>query len=304
MRVGINLLNFGPDASASVFRQWAEEAERIGYHLLMISDHVALTPDVQEQYPPPFYDPFVTLSWLAALTQRVELGTTVAILPYRHPLLVAKMVSNIDQLSAGRFVLGVGIGWAQHEYRALGVPFHRRGAMANEFLAAIREYWSSDSVSFHGQFVSFENVATGPRPLRSPRPPIWVGGGKVDAALRRVVLYGDAWHPILPNLTWVTERLTKLKGIAAAEDRPMPAFCPRVNVRISASPLPEARRPLGHGDLTQIRRDMRALLDMGAECVLIDTFTGDPYGPQLAAAFAALQRLSSEVFDLKAQCLR
>jgi probable F420-dependent oxidoreductase len=303
MKVGVNLLNFGTDASPAAFGEWAQYTEQLGYHLLMISDHVAITPDVQLQYPPPFYDPFITLAWIAAITTRVEIGTTVAILPYRHPLLLARMASNIDQLSGGRFVLGVGTGWAQDEFRALGIPFERRGAIADECLAVIDRYWASDSASFQGRFVAFDNVATGPRPVRSPRPPIWVGG-KTDAALRRAVRFGDAWHPIPPNLTWVAERLPKLKEIAAAEDKPMPAFCPRVNVRISASPLPEAKRPLGHGDLTQIRSDMRALVDMGAECLLIDTFTGDPYGPQLAVAFATLQSLSAEVFDLKAQSLR
>ena len=304
MKVGVNLLNFGPDAKPSAFRDWAQTAEGLGYHLLMISDHVALTPDVQEQYPAPFYDPFVTLGWLAGLTSRIELGTTVTILPYRHPLLVARMAANIDQLSGGRFVLGVGVGWAQQEYQVLGIPFNRRGAMANEFLEAIIECWSSESATFHGEFVSFDNVATGPRPLRAPRPPIWVGGGKTNAALHRAVLYGDAWHPILPTLRWVTERMSVLKAIAAAEARPIPAFCPRINVRISEVPMEEASRPLGQGSLSQITHDLRALVDMGAECVLVDTFTGDPYGPQLKAGCAALETLSSEVFDLKAQKLR
>lgn len=95
----------------------------------MISDHVAITPDVQSQFPAPFYDPFISLGWLAAATYRIELGTTVIILPYRHPLLTARMAANIDRLSDGRFVLGVGVGWAKQEFEALGIPFERRGGL-------------------------------------------------------------------------------------------------------------------------------------------------------------------------------
>ena len=102
----------------------AELGEALGYHLLMISDHVAITPDVQARYPAPLYDPFMTLAWLAGLTRRVELGTTVIILPYRHPLQTARMAANVDRLSGGRFILGIGVGWARQEFDALGVPFH------------------------------------------------------------------------------------------------------------------------------------------------------------------------------------
>jgi probable F420-dependent oxidoreductase len=303
MKVGINILNFGPDATPVAFREWAQAAEEVGYHVVMISDHVAITADVREQYPAPFYDPFVVLGWIAAITKRVEIGTTVAILPYRHPLLVARMTSNIDQLSGGRFIFGVGVGWANQEYRALGVPFEKRGAIADEYLAAIHECWRSDSASFHGKHVSFDDVATGPRPARSPHPPLWVGG-KTDAALRRAVRYGDAWHPIVPALSWVRERASRLREIAVQEQKAVPAFCPRINVRIANAPLPETDRPIGHGDGGQIRRDIAALIDMGAEYLLVDTFTGKPNEPQLEKGLDAFRTLAREIFDLKGECLR
>jgi probable F420-dependent oxidoreductase len=303
MRVGVNILNFGRDASPAAFREWAQVAEQLGYHAVMISDHIAVTPDVQQQYPPPFYDPFVTLAWVASLTTRVEIGTTVAILPYRHPLLIARMASNIDRLSGGRFILGVGVGWAQQEYRALGVPFERRGAIANEYLAAIHECWRSDSASFHGKYVSFDDVATGPRPLRSPHPPIWVGG-KTDAALRRAVRYGNAWHPIVPTLSWARERWSRLQQIATDDQKPVPAFCPRINVRITDVPLPETDRPIGHGDVRQIRRDVAVLVEMGAEYLLVDTFTGAPNGPQLAHGLVTLRTIAEQIFDLRKASLR
>src|SRR5262249_26385574 len=150
-------------------------------HLMMIPDHVAVTPDVAHYYPAPFYDPFVTLSWLAARTERIALGTTVAILPYRHPLLLARMAANLDQLSGGRFILGVGVGWAEQEFAALGVPLTERGPMSDDYLRAIIAAWADDVVSHRGPFVAFDEVQTGPRPAGSI--PIWVGGN--GAAARR-----------------------------------------------------------------------------------------------------------------------
>src|SRR5882724_763315 len=163
MRIGVNLLNFGPGASPDSLADWTQLAETLGYHLVMISDHVAMTPDVVARYPAPYYDPFVTLGWLARATKRVELGTTVVILPYRHPLHTARLTANVDQLSGGRFIFGVGVGWAKQEFATLGVPFERRGAMSNDYLAAIKTAWTSDPASYNGPFVSFRDVHTGPR---------------------------------------------------------------------------------------------------------------------------------------------
>src|SRR5712664_1643920 len=129
MRIGVNLLNFGPGVSPDALAGWTQLAETLGYHFVMISDHVAMTPDVVARYPAPFYDPFVTLAWLARVTRRMELGTRVVILPYRHPLHTARLAANVDRLSGGRFIFGVGVGWAKQEFEALSVPFERRGAM-------------------------------------------------------------------------------------------------------------------------------------------------------------------------------
>ena len=172
MKLGVNILNFGPGTSPQSLRGWARFAEEGGFSLAMISDHGSLTPDVAALYPAPFYDPFTTIAWLAGETERIELGTTVAILPFRHPLLTARIAANIDQFSAGRFVLGVGVGWSEPEYAALGVPFERRGAIADDYLAAITELWAADIASTSGEFVSFRDVHTGPPPVRRPHPPI------------------------------------------------------------------------------------------------------------------------------------
>src|SRR6058998_760215 len=127
MKFGINILNFGPGATPENLKRWAQFAESSGFHALLISDHVAVTPDVAAQYPAPFYDPFTCLAWIAGFTSCIEIGTTVAILPYRHPLQMARVVASLDQLSGGRFIFGVGVGWAKQEFDALGIPFNRRG---------------------------------------------------------------------------------------------------------------------------------------------------------------------------------
>ena len=174
MKFGVNLINFGPGARPDSLTQWAMLAETLGYHFLMTSDHLAITPDVQERYPAPFYEPFTTLGWLAGVTRRLEIGTTVIVLPYRNPLEVARMAANVDQLSGGRLLFGVGVGWAEQEFAVLDVPFHRRGALTDEYLAAIKTLWTHDVASFAGRHVTFQDVHTAPRPVRTPHPPIWV----------------------------------------------------------------------------------------------------------------------------------
>jgi alkanesulfonate monooxygenase SsuD/methylene tetrahydromethanopterin reductase-like flavin-dependent oxidoreductase (luciferase family) len=135
MHLGVNVPNYGPGTDPGVLREWARLVEGLGFDLLMVSDHVVITPDVAVRYPERFFEPFTTLSWLAGITTRVRLGTTVIVLPYRHPLLVARMAGNLDELSGGRLVLGVGVGGARQEFEALGVPFTRRGQLTDEYLA-------------------------------------------------------------------------------------------------------------------------------------------------------------------------
>lgn len=223
-RLGVNVPNFGPTATPDNLLAWARFAEDAGFAVAMMSDHVAPTPDVAAIYPDPFYDPFTTLSWLAGLTERIELGTTVAILPYRHPLLTARAAANIDRFSGGRFVLGVGVGWSEPEYTALGVPFRDRGKITDEYLAAVIDAWTSPRVSLDGDHARYRDVSTGPRAVRSPHPPVWVGGSS-PAAVRRAARFGDAWHPINPDLDWLRDTgLPALRAAARAAGRPAPAL--------------------------------------------------------------------------------
>ena len=274
-RLGVNVPNFGPTATPDNLLAWARFAEDAGFAVAMMSDHVAPTPDVAAIYPDPFYDPFTTLSWLAGLTARIELGTTVAVLPYRHPLLTARAAANIDRFSGGRFVLGVGVGWSEPEYTALGVPFRDRGSITDEYLAAIIDAWTSPRVSLDGDHARYRDVSTGPRAVRSPHPPVWVGGSS-PAAIRRAARFGDAWHPINPDLDRLRDvGLPALRVAARAARRPTPALAARIRARLSASDLPPAGRPAGVGSLPQVHDDLARLAEMGAAYVVLDTNPDD-----------------------------
>lgn len=303
MKVGINLLNFGPGAHPEGFSEWAREAESLGYHFLGVSDHVALTKDVSSQYPAPFYDPFTLLAWLSGITTKIELGTTVAIVPYRSPLQLARVGANLDRLSGGRFILGVGVGWAREEFEALGVPFGKRGAITDEYLEAILELWTKDEASYRGSFVRFENVQTGPRPVRAPHPPIWVGG-TTDAAIRRAARYGDAWHPIRIRVPWLEEKASELAEAARSLGRKVPSLCPRILMRPTDEPEGDSRRA-GEGTLEQIHSDFVRLEKLGCPYVVLDFFTGDVEATRRSEPyFRILQMLAEKVLDLRRETAR
>jgi probable F420-dependent oxidoreductase len=276
IRLGLNVPNFGPGTTPETLQHWVSFAEEGGFAVAMMSDHVAPTPDVTATYPAPFYDPFVTLSWLASLTTRMSLGTSVAIAAYRHPLLTARMSANLDQFTAGRFVLGVGTGWSAPEFAAVGVPFAERGRITDEFLTVITRAWQEPTLSFEGEHVAFCDVATGPASARHPHPPLWVGGMGREA-IRRAARFGDAWHPVNPGREWLPrEGLPRLAQAAASLDRPSPAFSPRIKARLTPRPVSDPDRPLGVGTVPQIRDDLVLLDGLGADVVVLDTNPDHP----------------------------
>jgi probable F420-dependent oxidoreductase len=294
VRLGVNCINSGPGTTAATLARWAGTAEALGFDLLMVSDHVAITPDVAERYPAPFFDTAATLGWLAASTTRIELGTTVMLLPLRHVLDTARIVGTVDELAGGRFTaFGVGLGWAREEFDALGVAFERRAAMADDYLAALRELWRADVATYDGTHARFAGVQTAPRPSSSTA--IWVGG-TADAALRRVVRHGDAWHPIGFTLDSLSERLERLRALADEEERTLPALAPRIPLRLTERPLPADRFP-GEGTLDQIRADLAALEALGAACVVLDPFVPRPSGH--ARRLAEIERTAARVIELR-----
>lgn len=257
MRLGVNVPNFGPGTRPAVLRRWAQTVEGLGFSLLMVSDHVAVTPDVAGPYPAPFYEPFTTLAWLAGLTSSIQLGTTVLIVPYRHPLLTARMAANLSDISDGRLVLGVGVGWAAQEFAALGVPFAQRGQLTDDYLRAIRAAWQDEADYRAGQI------------------PLWIGGNS-DAGLRRAVRLGDAWHPLRFTMPWLRAAAIRLKEVADQQERPAPELAPRIAVRLTDDTVTGADRLAGEGTIEQIVADLAELRLLGSSTVLLDPYHADP----------------------------
>jgi probable F420-dependent oxidoreductase len=205
-----NFGTYGEDPGVDGCIEVADEAERLGFDSVWVHDHVVMPADVTSRYlynesgdspfrPDQFiYDPITVMAAIAARTQRVLIGTSVLIVPYRNPLVLAKELSTIDRISHGRVALGIGVGWMREEFDALGIGdlYERRGAVTDEFMAACIDLWTQDGPSsFDGRWVRYRDVGANPRPVQQPHIPIWVGG-KTPAAHRRVARYGSGYHTV------------------------------------------------------------------------------------------------------------
>lgn len=307
MKFGVKLPQFGPGTDADLMLRWAKFAEAIGFDFILTGDHAALTPEVLEDYPAPYYEPFTTMAWLAGQTTHIKLGFTVLVVPYRHPAHIAHLTSTLDQLSGGRLIVGVGVGWAGSEFEVLGTPFKERGAVTDDYLEATKLLWTKESASYDGRYVSFKDVTVSPGPLQSPHPPVWVGGSS-RPAIRRAVKFGDAWHPIGATIDWLEETgMPELRRVAEAEGKPVPELAPRIWCRFTKEPLPEEDRVAGEGSFDQVRQDLQRLQDLGAEHVLLDTKRNSPTAGSarhLEEAWRALATLADEVVDLESGTLR
>ena len=193
MRVGIHLPHIGRKAGPEAIRRAAIQAEELGFADAWSSEHIIIPKGAP--YPPSalFYDPVLTLTWAAAFTTRIGLGTSVLVLPMRHPLPLAKELATLQNLSDGRLILGAGVGWMAAEFAALGIPFHERGRRMDEGIALMRAVWHDDPVSFPARHIAavVEDMRMLPHPVRPI--PIWIGGSS-EAALARAVRLADGWH--------------------------------------------------------------------------------------------------------------
>jgi probable F420-dependent oxidoreductase len=187
---GVILPNFGKDSSPDGIRQSAEAAEELGFDSVWTTEHIIVGPEAVDPYGR-VYDPLVTLGWIAGWTERIGLGTSIVLVPLHHPIHLAKEVATLQELSGGRFTLGVGVGWHKDEYDFMGVEFRGRGRRADEAIRLMRALWNGER-DFYGEYWSFQGATSEPQP--SPVPEIWVGGSS-DRAIRRARELGDAWHP-------------------------------------------------------------------------------------------------------------
>jgi probable F420-dependent oxidoreductase len=192
VRVGVHLPQYGRVAAPNAIKQAAIHAEELGFVDVWVSDHV-VHPAAQD-YPSPYlFDPLITLTWAAAVTERIGLGTSVLVVPTHNPLELANSLASLDALSSGRVTIAVGVGWSEPEYRALGRDFRTRGARLDEAIDLFRKAWSEDPFSFHGTFTSFEDLRLLPKP--SHQIPIWIGGSS-EPAYRRTNERGDGYQAV------------------------------------------------------------------------------------------------------------
>lgn len=213
MEIGIAIRSMGPQSNRELLLACVEAAERAGLADVWVQDHLAIPPDDAEGSGGRYLDPLTTLAWLAGATERIGLGTGVLNIPYRAPLPTAKAIATVQELSAGRMKFGVGVGWMQPEFVALGVDRSQRGRMTDEGLAFIRRCFDADAMEANGQPFLFL-----PRPAR---PPIYIGGA-APHALKRAVEYGDGWFPMGGDPKKLAPAIHELRARAAEAGRPEP----------------------------------------------------------------------------------
>jgi probable F420-dependent oxidoreductase len=230
MKVSFFCIGIGNGASADAIREIATNAERLGFSSIWAPEHVVLFDrqsskypyDPEGQLPLPkdidFNDPFIGLTYAAAVTSRIRLATGICLVPERNPVFLAKEVATLDRLSGGRVALGVGIGWSAEEFRAVGVPFERRAKRTREYIELMRCFWSEDKATYSGEFVKVEGARSFPKPVSAAKVPI-LFGGESDAALKRAASYGTGWFGLGLTPEEAGMKVMQLHRFARANNR-------------------------------------------------------------------------------------
>jgi probable F420-dependent oxidoreductase len=193
MKLGICLPHYGRSIEVDRLLSVARRAEARGLDSVWVTDHVIVPGDAYLIYRDEMLDPLAVLPWLAGLTERISLGTSVVVMPYRSPIPVAKLLASVDVLSGGRLIVGAAVGWLEGEFAALGIPFRERASRTDEGLALFQALWTEPCPEIETRRHRLGGVKASPMPLQKPRPPILIGGNS-EAALRRVARFGDGWH--------------------------------------------------------------------------------------------------------------
>ena len=210
--------NFGLDDPKDVLNI-GKRAEELGFDSVWVNHHILNVGYIFDRLgSKPYYDAITVLTWVAAHTERVRLGTTVLVLPYLNPLVLAKTLATVDVMSKGRLNVGVGVGALKPESDALGSTFETRGRYADESIKIMRELWESEDPEFDGEFFSFSGVKFSPKPIQKPGPPILIGGAS-RAALRRVATLGDGWHPIRQSIADLKQNIATIHSLAEEAGR-------------------------------------------------------------------------------------
>jgi probable F420-dependent oxidoreductase len=220
LKFGLTGINGGVTSYPETLVRVAQAAEKVGFDSLWAGEHhVIATSSSRIPATSRYLNPVVALTFVAAHTRTIRLATGILLLPQHQPLVLAKELASLDVLSGGRLIVGIGVGWAEEEFKALGVPFHDRGARTDDYLAAMRAIWSEEAPAYHGKYVSFEGVQAYPHPVQQPTPPI-VMGGSASAVLRRTVEQAHGWYGYALDLDETARLLSELGKMADRFHRP------------------------------------------------------------------------------------
>ena len=287
MEFGCHLPLFGPSATRGNLLTFAREMERLGYESLWASDHIVVPHAISSRYPynatgtfplPPdatFLEPLTALGMVAAVTERVRLGTTVLVLPHRHPVLAAKALATLDHLSGGRVILGAGVGWMREEIELLGAPFDERGAWSDEAIRVMRACWRDERTRFHCRFFAVPDVGCFPKPV-SGDIPIWMGG-HARPALRRIVALANGWHAAFPTAEGLEAGLRELREECARQGRRFEelTITLRAGLALRSSAGGADRKAL-QGTREEIVGDLKRYQALGVSHVLMEASYRDP----------------------------
>ena len=289
MQFGLILPTYPEGAGPEGIAAAAAAAERLGWRDVWTTDHVLL----DRADAPPYthiFEALTTLAYVAARTQRIRLGTSVIVVPQRSAVVLAKQLATLDQLSGGRMIAGVGVGWSASEFANLGFAdrFHRRGAYLDESIRLFRHLWSGSREPFEGTFHRFGDVAFAPLPAQGAGLPIWVGG-RSDAAIRRAARLADVWHATRPDPAFLAVGAQQLRREAEEAGRPVPPVSTRVSVRLDGNPGEAGLS----GSPEAVREGLLTFAAAGVSHVAVQ-FPG-AVAPD--AAVAAVERFHAEVVE-------
>jgi probable F420-dependent oxidoreductase len=248
MKIGLFAVGTPKMAGGALLRTVAMNAERLGVATLWVPEHVVLLDKYASKYPysqdgalpaptnAPIFDPFISLTAMASVTTKIRLATGICLVPEHNPLVLAKVVATLDFLSGGRALLGVGIGWLEEEFQAIGIPWEKRAQRTRECIEAMRKLWGEEPSSYSGEFIRFEGVRSNPKPVNGANLPVWFGG-ESGPALRRVAEYGTGWCGFNLTPDEATAKIKRIEELLKANGRK------RSDVELAVSPYTKPSTP-------------------------------------------------------------
>ena len=285
MKFGVCIPHYGIPLDVDNLTNMAVKAEEMGFDSVWVTDHIIVPHEIPDRtdivYRHDMLESLSLLTHLGAVTKRVKIGTSVIILPYRNPVVLAKAIATADVLSKGRVIFGAAIGWMEGEFQALNAPFADRGVVSDEYLQLLKELWTNPTPTFQGEHFQISDVTFSPMPVQNPHPPIWVGG-RSRRGVRRAVRYGDAWYPSQLPPEQVAERVKHMREYSAQVGRETPpdlSFRGRLN--FSGGSVTNARDPLS-GTTEDIIADVQQYADIGVSHISMEV-VGDSYSDRLRA---------------------